>query len=165
MRAPRDLPVRPTTDFAKTGLFNILANRVDFSTLRVLDLFSGTGHMSLEFASREARSVTAVDQNFRCVAFLRDTASSLGLQIVTVKSECLQFLKTAGPGFDLIFADPPYDFAHTTDIHRLVFERGLLPSGGTLIIEHGPKTDLSSLHGFEEKRKYGNVNFSFFRAA
>jgi len=163
IKPPKDLPVRPTTDFAKEGLFNILSNRVDFEGLKVLDLFSGTGHMSLEFLSRGSNDVLAVDQNFKCVGFLRSVAAELSLNGVhTVKSDVFAFLKGCSGKFDLVFADPPYDLEQIPEIHRLVFERQLLAPGGLLIIEHGPRTSLSSLTGFQQQRKYGNVNFSFF---
>lgn len=159
---PRDLPVRPTTDFAKEGLFNILANRIDFEGIEVLDLFSGTGHISLEFSSRGASRVLSVDKHFKCVSFLRDTAAQLGLGVTTVKEDVFRFLAACHDKFDLIFADPPYDLPNIPDIHKHVFENGMLKENGMLIIEHGPGTDLSTLEGFTNSRRYGNVNFSFF---
>lgn len=160
---PRGLPVRPTTDFAKEGLFNILANRLDMEGLQVLDLFSGTGHIALEFASRGA-SVVAVDKYMKCVGFLRHTAAELGLPVNAMRADVFEFLAGDQHRFDLIFADPPYDLATIPDIHRLVMERKLINPGGLLIIEHGPRTNLSGLAQFMQHRKYGNVNFSFFTA-
>lgn len=165
LKVPPNLPVRPTTDFAKEGLFNILANKVSFEDGTVLDLFTGTGHISLEFASRGSGSITAVDQNVKCVAFLRSAAKQLNLDTInTVKSDVFDFLKNSMSAFDLIFADPPYNLPNIPDIHRLVFEKNLLKPGGLLIIEHGPRTSLADLPGFTQQRKYGNVNFSFFEA-
>lgn len=161
-RLPKGLPVRPTTDFAKEGLFNILTNRIDFESCEVLDLFSGTGHISLEFSSRGAKSVTAVDSNFRCAGFLRSTAEELDLPIQAIKSDVFLHLKATQVKYDLIFADPPYDLPNIAEIQTIVFEKKLLLPGGLLIIEHGPKTKLEDLPGFKEHRKYGNVNFSFF---
>jgi 16S rRNA (guanine966-N2)-methyltransferase len=164
IRTPKDLPVRPTTDFAKEGLFNILSNQVEFEDLKVLDLFSGTGHISLEFLSRGSNNVVAVDQNFKCVGFLRSVAKELALEgLTTVKSDVFAFLENSSAKSDLIFADPPYDLERIPDIHRMIFERKLLSEGGLLVIEHGPRTSLVSLTGFVQHRKYGNVNFSFFR--
>jgi 16S rRNA (guanine966-N2)-methyltransferase len=162
IRVPHGLPVRPTTDFAKEGLFNILANRFDFEELSVLDLFSGTGHISLEFASRGSKQVVGVDQNFKCVGFLRATAQELNLDINAFKSDVFAFLNNQQSKYDLIFADPPYDLENIPEIHRLVFEKKLLKENGLLIIEHGPRTHLDQLAGFTQQRKYGNVNFSFF---
>lgn len=164
IKVPFNLPVRPTTDFAKEGLFNILANRIGFEGLSMLDLFSGTGHISLEFASRGSRPVTAVDQNAKCASFLRSAAKQLDLEVSTIKSDVFGFLKSSVSTFDLIFADPPYSLPNIPDIHRLVFENKLLNPGGLLIIEHGPRTSLGHLPGFIQHRKYGNVNFSFFEA-
>jgi 16S rRNA (guanine966-N2)-methyltransferase len=162
IRVPKGLPVRPTTDFAKEALFNILQNRVDFDSLAVLDLFSGTGHISMEFASRGSKKVISVDKNFRCVGFLRGAAAELGFEINTVKSDVFDFLKTTYDRFDLIFADPPYDLPEIPLIHQIVRERQVLNDEGMLIIEHGPTTKLGDLPGFMQTRKYGNVNFSFF---
>ncbi len=165
IKVPSGLPVRPTTDFAKEGLFNILTNKISFDDTVVLDLFSGTGHISLEFASRGSKRITAVDQNFKCVSFLRTVAGDLGLDVNTVKSDVFDFLKKSSGKSDLIFADPPYDLPNIPEIHKLVFGQELLNPGGLLIIEHGPRTNLGELTGFTQQRKYGNVNFSFFEAA
>jgi 16S rRNA (guanine966-N2)-methyltransferase len=162
IKVPKDLPVRPTTDFAKEGLFNILANKLDFEELSVLDLFSGTGHISLEFASRGSKEIVGVDKNFKCAGFLRAAATELNFNILAVKADVFDFLKKCNSQFDLIFADPPYDLPEIKDIHRFVFEKKLLSANGLLIIEHGQRTDLTSLEGFLQHRKYGNVNFSFF---
>lgn len=160
---PKGLPVRPTTDFAKEALFNILTNQLNFDEIKVLDLFSGTGHISLEFASRGANQITAVDQNFKCVGFLKSMSSTLNLDINTVKQDVFDFLKSNRQTFDIIFADPPYDLTEIPNIHQLIFHHQLLNPKGMLIIEHGGKTRLDSLLHFEKTRKYGNVNFSFFK--
>lgn len=161
---PKGLPVRPTTDFAKEALFNILNNRFNFSEVSVLDLFSGTGHISLEFASRGAKAVLSVDQNFKCVGFLKAISNDLKLDINCVKGDVFEFLKHSHQTFDLIFADPPYDLENIKLIHELVFSRNLLKPEGLLIIEHGAKTDFSKSESFDKVRKYGNVNFSFFNS-
>ena len=162
IKVPKDLPVRPTTDFAKEGLFNILNNRIDFSEVNMLDLFSGTGHISMEFASRGSRNIVSVDKNFKCVGFLRSAGKEYKMDINAVKSDVFEFLKNVSSSFDVIFADPPYDLPEIPLIHELVFSRQLLKENGMLIIEHGPKTHLDKLQGFDQQRKYGNVNFSFF---
>jgi 16S rRNA (guanine(966)-N(2))-methyltransferase RsmD len=162
IRVPHDLPVRPTTDFAKEGLFNILNNRFAFESLSVLDLFSGTGHISLEFASRGSTGIVAVDKNFKCAGFLRSISKEFDFDINAVKSDVFQFLKSSSSAFDLIFADPPYDLEEIPEIHHLVFSHNLLKENGVLIIEHGPRTKLDHLPHFTAHRKYGNVNFSFF---
>ncbi|MBX3163093.1 MAG: 16S rRNA (guanine(966)-N(2))-methyltransferase RsmD [Bacteroidetes bacterium] len=162
IKTPKDLPVRPTTDFAKEALFNILANKIDFENVSVLDLFSGTGHISLEFASRGSSNSVSVDKNFKCARFLKSVSQELHFNINTIKADVFDFLKTAHLKFDLIFADPPYDMPNIADIHQLVFENNLLNEHGMLIIEHGAKTKLENLPHFSQHRKYGNVNFSFF---
>lgn len=162
IKVPKDLPVRPTTDFAKEGLFNILNNKLDFEGLKVLDLFSGTGHISLEFASRGAKDIVAIDQHFKCAGFLKSIGKELNFNIQANKGDVFEFLKSARSSYDLIFADPPYDLPNIPEIHKLVFENNLLNPGAILIIEHGAKTKLDGLTGFSSHRKYGNVNFSFF---
>ncbi|MCE3227781.1 MAG: methyltransferase protein [Bacteroidetes bacterium] len=162
IKVPKGLPVRPTTDFAKEGLFNILTNKIDFDSVKFLDLFSGTGHISLEFASRGCKHITSIDKNFQCAGFLRSTSKELGFDINAVKGDVFDYLKKSKTKYDLIFADPPYDLPNIEEIHSLVFEKDILNENGLLIIEHGPKTDLSSKDHFSQHRKYGNVNFSFF---
>lgn len=157
----KGLDVRPTTDFAKEGLFNILSNKLDLEGLEVLDLFSGTGNIAFEFASRGAR-VTCVDKDQDCIRFISGTARELDLEIHTMKSDVFKFLKTASFSYDLVFADPPYALENIPEIHQWIMQNKLVKEGGWLIIEHGPKTDLSQLPHFFEHRKYGNVNFSFF---
>ncbi len=160
---PKGLPVRPTTDFAKEALFNILSNQINFDNLNMLDLFSGTGHISLEFASRGCSEIISVDKNFKCVGFLKATAKDLGFNINIIKGDVFDFLKNCDSTFDLIFADPPYDLPEIPIIHQLVWEKKILKQNGLLIIEHGAKTNLAELQNFIQTRKYGNVNFSFFK--
>ena len=157
----KGLDVRPTTDFAKEALFNILANKIDFENIQVLDLFSGTGNIAFEFASRGA-NVICVDKNYECTGFVSYTAKTMGLNISVLKSDVFKFLKTNIQKYDLIFADPPYDLENIPEIYQLVYENNLLKERALLIIEHGPKTKLNELPHFINHRKYGNVNFSFF---
>ncbi|UBZ13109.1 RsmD family RNA methyltransferase [Flagellimonas marinaquae] len=164
LTAPKKLPVRPTTDMAKEALFNILNNRFYFDELKVLDLFSGTGNISYEFASRGAKNITAVDGFPGCVRYISKTAQELELSISPVKSDVFKFLEATPEKFDLIFADPPYDFSteQFLKIADLVFEKQLLLDDGVLIIEHSDQTNLSEHHQFSEQRKYGGSIFSFF---
>lgn len=159
---PKNLPVRPTTDMAKEALFNILNNQVDFDGLEVLDLFSGTGNISMEFASRGA-SVNSVDIHTGCVKYLEQIAKQHKLDsIKAFKADVLKFLKEETETFDLIFADPPYDLPQIPLIANLVFERKLLKPDGLLIIEHQSNKKLDNHPNFNEQRKYGNSSFSFF---
>jgi 16S rRNA (guanine966-N2)-methyltransferase len=161
--APKNLPVRPTTDFAKEGLFNILNNKVDFEGLTVLDLFCGTGNISLEFASRGAQKIYAIDKHSPCLNFVKDTAKTLKLTaIITDRADVFKYLEKSHSTFDIVFADPPYELENIAHIHDLVFSQNILNNGGWLIIEHGQRKDLSGKANYVETRKYGNVHFSFF---
>ena len=164
LNPPKGLPVRPTTDLAKEALFNILQNHLDFEGIKVLDLFSGTGNLSLEFASREAAEVISVDKSIRCVHFLKDMAKQHGLeQIKTYNADVFKYLDMETEAYDLIFADPPYDLSRIPELPKIVFEKKLLAPDGLLIIEHQSMQNLSHHPAFTEQRKYGHSSFSFFR--
>lgn len=162
--APKNLPVRPTTDMAKESLFNILNNQYYFDEITVLDLFAGTGNISYEFASRGTESITCVDQHFGCIKFINQIAEQFEMPISTIKSDVFKFLEQTSIKSNLIFADPPYNFdeAQFAKIPELVFQNELLQENGTLIIEHSKHTDLSQLPNFAYKKKYGGSVFSFF---
>ena len=165
IRPPKNFKARPTTDFAKENLFNILNNNFDFTEIKVLDLFSGTGSISYEFASRECISVISVESNFKHQAFIKKSIDELGLnQVKTIKSDVFRYVKTCRDKFDIIFADPPYDLKEIESIPDFIFENQVLKNGGWLIIEHGDKTSFSRHPGFKELRKYGGVNFSIFES-
>nr|MBC7612889.1 RsmD family RNA methyltransferase [Pseudopedobacter sp.] len=160
---PKNLPVRPTTDLAKEALFNILQNLYDLDTLQILDLFSGTGNISLEFASRGADKIISVDKNFGCYNYLKQIALDQNLiQIKAIKADVFKFLNQETNQYDLIFADPPYELSSIPEIPILVFERKLLNKNGMLIVEHQSMQDLSQHPNFKENRKYGYSSFSFF---
>lgn len=163
--APRNLPVRPTTDMAKEALFNILNNQYYFDQISVLDLFSGIGSICLEFSSRGTASIMAVDNHPGCARFLEQTSDELAAGIEVIKSDVFKYLERTQATFDVIFADPPYEIPEDQFIKiiDLVFERKLLADEGTLIIEHGKKTDLSNQLRFIHSRKYGGNVFSFFQ--
>ncbi|MDO5105824.1 RsmD family RNA methyltransferase [Capnocytophaga sp.] len=162
--APAKLPVRPTTDFAKEALFNILNNHYYFDEISVLDLFSGTGNISYEFASRGCENIISVDNHKGCVQFITKTAQELDYSIIALKSDVYDYLKRTTQKFDVIFADPPYDFTQEkfTEIIRLVFENELLTEEGVLIIEHSKHTALDENIYFSYDKKYGGNMFSFF---
>jgi len=164
---PKRFPSRPTTDFAKEGLFNVLENQMYLDDLKILDLCAGTGNISIEFLSREAGTVTAVDSNYYCYKHILKMVNELGCEseIQVIKSDILKFLDRTDTVYDIIFADPPYAYKHYDQIIEKVFERQLLNAEGLLVIEHGKETSLESLPQFLFSRKYGNVHFSFFQNA
>jgi 16S rRNA (guanine966-N2)-methyltransferase len=159
----KGLEARPTTDFAKEGLFNVLGNIYDFEETEVLDLFSGTGSISLEFASRGSQHIDAVELNPRHASFIAKTAQELKFrQIRVLKTSVYQFLKSCAHTYDIIFADPPYDMEGVTELPGLILEKGILKEGGMLILEHSKKLDFSTHANLVNHRNYGSVNFSFF---
>uniref|UniRef100_UPI004055BF2B RsmD family RNA methyltransferase n=1 Tax=Alistipes sp. TaxID=1872444 RepID=UPI004055BF2B len=161
---PRNLRARPTTDFAKENLFNVLGNLVDFQECDVLDLFSGTGSISYEFASRGVRSVTSVEINSVHHAFIRRTASDLGIKnLYAVKANAFLYLRSVTKSFDIIFSDAPYDLEGAEEIIRLVFEEDRLSEEGFLVFEHSKGKDFSDHPNFWQQRSYGSVQFSFFK--
>lgn len=164
LTAPKNLPVRPTTDNAKEGLFNILNNRFYFDDIKVLDVFAGTGNISFEFASRGVTDITSVDAHFGCVKYIRQIADQFSFPIATVKSDVFAYLEKCNVDFDLIFADPPYDYTldRFKELVDSVFKNSVLSLEGLLIIEHPKQTDLSEIDGFQESRRYGGSVFSFF---
>lgn len=164
LAAPNKLPVRPTTDFAKEALFNILNNKIIFSEVSLLDLFSGTGNISFEFGSRGTETIVSVDQHYGCVKYINKIAEELSFPIQTIKADVLKYLSTSKLKFDVIFADPPYDIGDKgfEEIINKVFQNQWLNEDGFLIIEHSKHTDLSNSENFVEARRYGGSVFSFF---
>lgn len=163
--APNNLPVRPTTDLSKEALFNILNHQFNFHELNVLDLFAGTGNISYEFASRGAVGVTCVDAEFKCTMFIKSIAEKMDMNLSVIKSDVYSFLEKSKSSYDLIFADPPYDFSlqQFENIVHLVFKNELIADdNGLLIVEHSSQTNLEHLPQFVNSRKYGGSVFSFF---
>lgn len=161
---PKNLRARPTTDFAKENLFNVLGNLVDFGECDILDLFAGTGSISYEFASRGARSITSVEINQVHYDFIRRTARELGADnIHPVKANAFLYLRSCHKRFDVIFSDAPYDLEGSESIVDLVFGGDLLTDDGLLIFEHSADKDFSRHSNFWQIRSYGSVNFSLFR--
>ena len=158
--APKNLPVRPTTDMAKEALFNILENRYFLDNKKVLDLFSGTGNIAFEFASRGCEDITAIDQNFHCYNFISKIAGELNYNILVRKMNYLDFLQKTKQDFDIIFADPPYHFEHYQQMKDNIFSNNLVRKDGCLIIEHDSSTNFDKEN--VELRKYGSVHFSIF---
>ena len=163
--ATKKLPVRPTTDRSKEALFNILQHQYDWSSIRVLDLFSGTGSISYEFASRGVTEVFSVDKNSSCIKFIQQIAEKLDLKINTIQSDSLKYLFSNNMDFDLIFADPPYDLVHESYLKLVntVFENNQLRKDGLLILEHSEQIHLEAYPQFIQARKYGSNIFSFFK--
>lgn len=164
IQPPKGLPVRPTTDRAKESLFNILEHQLDLTSLTVLDLFSGTGNISYEFASRGASSITAVDLNGKCVEFIKSMKQKLNLtQLEVYKKDAFAFLKSNTNQYNLIFADAPYAHPNMRLIPELVAQKNMLKPNGILIVEHETILSLDDFPTFSHKRVYGQSCFSFFK--
>jgi 16S rRNA (guanine(966)-N(2))-methyltransferase RsmD len=155
---------RPTTEFAREGLFNILANHFEFSAMRVLDLFTGTGSISFEFASRGCREIDLVDLNRRSVHFISQTVRDLSIQgLHPVCMDVFRFIRICRKKYDLIFADPPYNLKDLQELPGIIMQHNLLLPEGWLVLEHPRSYGFGSLPYCFDERRYGNVRFSFFR--
>lgn len=160
---PSGYAARPTTDFAKEALFNILSNEYEFEDLKVLDLFGGTGAIAFEFASRGASRVYSVEMNRDNARFIRTEAGRLGLEAVTaVHDNVFDFLPVCREKFDLIFADPPYALDGLETIPDKLFSRDILHPACYFILEHGDEHSFSGHPFFVKEKVYGRVHFSFF---
>lgn len=160
---PKNITARPTTDFAKESLFNLLTNRMDMEGADVLDLFAGTGSISLECVSRGAREVTAVELAHTQQNFIIATSKSLGINnLHLIRGDVFRFLKACSIRYDLIFADPPYALEELPTLPSLIVP-ALLKPGGLFVLEHGDQYDFSGHPHFLDLRTYGSVHFSFFQ--
>lgn len=161
---PTHMPhTRPTTDIAKEGLFNILQNRIEFSTIKTLDLFAGTGSISYELASRGAQALMLVEKDYQQVQFIKKTLSAFDIKNAeVVKQDVFQYLNHCTQTFDFIFAGPPYALTTIDDLPRIIISRNLLSPNGLFVLEHTPRNDYQSFQGFERERNYGTTVFSFF---
>lgn len=163
IRAPVTLPARPTTDFAKTGLFNMLNYRFDLKKCNVLDLFAGTGNISYEFISRGCPEVTAVEKDLHCIQFIKKIFTELKAEHCSVvRANVFEYVKKCSLQFTVIYADPPYDTENYEELIEIIFEKKMLHEKGFFILEHQSKKHFSEHAFFIEERKFGNVGLSFF---
>jgi len=162
---PKNFRARPTTDMAKESLFNIIENEFEVESLKVLDLFGGTGSISYEFVSRGCNDVTCVELNFNHYSFIKKMIRELKMdsQIQLIKTNVFSYLSKCGSTFDLIFADPPYDLEGIEILPDLIFNHNLLKPEGVFILEHSKNKSFETHTHFHLQKNYGSVNFSFFR--
>ncbi|WP_264521033.1 RsmD family RNA methyltransferase [Flavobacterium sp. N1994] len=161
---PKNLPVRPTTDMSKEALFNVLNNHFNFSELKVLELFAGTGSISYEFASRGCTPILCIDGDIGCVNFIKKTAKEFDFDITAIKSDVFKFLEKHTGNYDIIFADPPYGLAQKEfeKIIEMIFESELLDEEGMLVVEHSKYTKLDHMANYSFQKNYGGSVFTFF---
>jgi len=163
LNPPKNITARPTTDFAKESLFNLLQNRMDFEGISMLDLFAGTGSISFEFVSRGAAYVTAVELAHVQQNFIIQTSKQLGIQnLQVVRGDVFKYLNSCRLQFDFIYADPPYALPELPTLPDIIFRNDLLKKDGWFVLEHSDSNDFSAHPYFCETRHYGSVNFSFF---
>lgn len=163
---PRSFKARPTTDFAKENIFNVLLQYVDFDGATALDLFSGTGSISLELVSRGCQQVVSVEMDRDHHRFIQECLRKLGTKAcIPIRGDVFRFLKSCRQQYDIVFADPPYALKELPQLPDLVFGKQLLNAEGIFVLEHGKDYDFSQHPHFMEHRSYGSVNFSLFTAA
>ncbi|MGN0029969.1 MAG: RsmD family RNA methyltransferase [Marinilabiliaceae bacterium] len=162
---PESFDARPTTDFAKENLFNVLCNIVDFEYISVLDLFGGSGSISYEFASRGCADITCVEKSATHQRFISRTVDAFGISdsVKVIRGDAIKFISSATRKYDLIFADPPYSMPEVDEIPDLVISRDILSKDGFFILEHSGAGRFNSHANFWQTRAYGKVNFTFFR--
>lgn len=163
---PSNITARPTTDFARENIFNVIENLIDIDSINALDLFAGTGAITFELLSRGARSVTSVERSPIQSRFIDRVAQQLGVDqsLRLIRGDAFRYLRTApASAYDFVFADPPYDMPDFELVPELVLSRGIVRTGGIFIIEHSAKRNFTSLPHFLQQRAYGSVNFSIFQ--
>jgi len=163
-QVPTSFKARPTTDFAKENLFNVLDNLIEWEETEALDLFSGTGSIAFEMLSRGCRMVTAVELNYKHTSFIDKVAKELNVQDLNlIRGDVFRYLPSCYKNsFDLVFADPPYDLPELPDLPNLVLTGSLLKEGGVFVLEHSKSNNFSTIPYFSQQRVYGSVNFSIF---
>ncbi|MDD2602510.1 MAG: 16S rRNA (guanine(966)-N(2))-methyltransferase RsmD [Prevotella sp.] len=161
---PRTFKARPTTDMAKENIFNVMNGHIDFEGTNALDLFAGTGSISLELISRGCNSVVSVEADRDHVRFIKQCMEKIGEENhLLIRGDVFRFLKSCHQHFDFIFADPPYALEQLPTLPDLIFTYGLLQPSGIFVLEHGKSLDFSQHPHFLEHRNYGSVNFSLFQ--
>ena len=157
---PNNLLIRPTTDRAKEAIFSIIESRYFFTEKNTLDLFSGSGNISLEFASRGCNKIKAIDNNFDCIRFINNISEEFNFNISAVQSDVLKYIENCNKQYNFIFADPPYKYKHYEKLKDIIIKKKIVKKDGLLIIEHDKTTIFNDLN--VEVRKYGISHFSLF---
>ncbi len=164
LEPPKNITARPTTDFAKEGLFNLLQNRIDFEDIDMLDLFAGTGSIGIEFVSRGAREVTSVELAHTQQNYIISVCKQLGISNLTVvRGDVFKFITANRVSYDFIYADPPYQLPALSTLPDVIFSNNMLKPSGMFVLEHSKANDFSGHPHFVDHRSYGNVHFSFFQ--
>ena len=157
---PNNLLIRPTTDRAKEAIFSIIESRYFFTEKNTLDLFSGSGNISLEFASRGCNKIKAIDNNFDCIRFINNISEEFNFNISAVQTDVLKYVENCSEKYNFIFADPPYNYKNYEELKDIIIKKKIVKKDGLLIIEHDKTTIFNDLN--VEVRKYGISHFSLF---
>ena len=162
---PRTFKARPTTDFAKENIFNVLNGYIDFEeNITALDLFAGTGSISIELVSRGCDRVISIEKDRQHHAFINNVMQQVKTnKCIPICGDALRYISHSNEQFDFIFADPPYALKELANIPNLIFQHNLLKTNGIFVLEHGKDNDFSQHEHFVEHRAYGSVNFSIFK--
>lgn len=161
---PTNITARPTTDYARESIFNVIENLIDLEGATALDLFSGTGAISFEFLSRGCAAVTSVEKASTQFNFITKVKKLLGDDNLTqVKGDVFRFIGSCTRKFDIIFADPPYDLPNLPELPGLILASGMVKEGTIVVVEHSKHNDFSALPQFLQHRTYGKVNFTIFQ--
>lgn len=162
---PRTFKARPTTDFAKENIFNVIRGYLDLEGTKALDLFAGTGSISLELLSRGCEEVVSVEKDRDHARFIQQCMGKIGAKgNILIRGDVFRFVKSCHEQFDLVFADPPYALPKLPTLPDLILQSGLVKDGGYLLFEHSAHNDFSNHPHFAEHRSYGSVNFTIFSA-
>ena len=163
---PRSFKARPTTDFAKENLFNVLNGYLDFTdNITALDLFAGTGSITIELLSRGCDKVISIEQDTQHFRYITQVLKELKADnCFPLRADVFRYIQRCKESFDFIFADPPYALKNLEQIPELIFKQNMLKKTGIFVLEHGKEQDFSEQPGFIDHRAYGSVNFSLFKA-
>ena len=158
LHVPRGRATRPTADRVREALFSMLG---DVSGARVLDLYAGSGALGIEALSRGARSAVFVERDAPAVAAIRRNLKAVGAEAADVRrQDVLRFLTSCEDGFDLVFADPPYDSAPRLAGPLSAALPAVLNENALIVTESSKRTPLELTLPLARERTYGDTRIA-----